>query len=152
MGNRHSAAKPIGACVVRLKAAVILHHVPSAVDISMAHFACLQLTERSQSNRRVRIDAQHILTPHRRLLTRSGTPIFREKVHCQLGLGYSKTYNTDKIRVKTTGGLEWDNEFRFDIVESSVPIWISCFSESSYVGVAGIVPTFGSVAPRKLPA
>ena len=85
--------------------------------------------------------------------SREAEPLFfREKVHCQLGLGYSKTCNTDKIRVKTTGGLEWDNEFRFDIVESSVPIWISCFSESSYVGVAGIVPTFGSVAPRKFSA
>jgi len=74
-------------------------------------------------------------------------------VYCQLVFGTgtdSQTYYTRKLRLKSTGDVEWDDEFRLNIAhEDSVPMTVSCFSESSFIGATKEIATFGSVALRK---
>jgi len=78
--------------------------------------------------------------------------LIREKVYCQLVFGTgtdSQTYYTRKLRLKSTGDVEWDDEFRLNIVhEDSAPMTVSCFSESSFMGATKEIPTFGGVALR----
>jgi len=107
-------------------------------------------TERPKSRLRVRMNGSNILIfgdgAHK------DGPLIREKVYCQLVFGTgtdSQTYYTRKLRLKSTGDVEWDDEFRLNIAhEDSVPMTVSCFSESSFMGATREIPTFGSVALR----